>query len=516
MQMQIYEPGELSAVRWRGGVGAAVRRLRFSSSLPGGFTACTWEVAPHARHLPLRAGQVCAVVDGFSTLWWGWVEDVRTVQRGRSQTVVVTALGPWQVVNQRLITALTVSDVNSSYVLRDMLAANCPDLSQDYSQLTNSAVPVTLNWSYKPLADLTKTVCDAGNAAGQPLLFAVWEPPGSAIQVAAAGTLNDDPELEQLEVYWSKGSDLIYYSSSDYVSPRYSWKWTEGATGGITHKRRIAVAASTMYVIDFWLRWTAWSGMTTAARFDWYNSAGDYLSSSYAPTLTSNGVTTTWQRVIQTITSPVNAAQCVPGIGCYVGTGGGAARYLHVDDVRMYLYAANLGAETRPRVRLWARDLNDYDYVVRSAALADGVQITRTTRDLSNYVVAQYGNGMTTTPAEDAASQLAYRRRDQLLNAGNVAQPEAEALRDAWLTLHAQPGQEAGALRLTRGSVLTRHGAVVSPARLRAGDRLRVQDGAQTVAVVLLEQVEYDAETGVATAQPERYTDASRLLARVD
>jgi hypothetical protein len=145
-------------VRWRGGaVRDNVRRLRFSSGLPGGFLACEFEMAtPTARHWPVQAGFRCVVSLGQDVVWWGWVEDITTRQRGGQRWLAVQALGPWQQVNQRLIT-LDYVDINSTYVLRDMLATYCPDLSTDYSQLENSGVPLTIDWQYKRLAELVKT-----------------------------------------------------------------------------------------------------------------------------------------------------------------------------------------------------------------------------------------------------------------------------------------------------------------------------------------------------------------------
>lgn len=502
-------------VRWRGGtVQRNVRKLRFSTGLPGGFLACDFEMAlPTARQWPVGAGYRCVVSLGHDVVWWGWVEDLERRQRGAVEWVSVQALGPWQQVNQRLIAADYV-DVNSSYVVRDMLALYCPDLSQDYSQLENSGMPLTIDWEYKSLAELIKVTCAAGNSAGQPLLFAIWEPPGSRVS-ASAGILNDDPELETNQLYYAKSSDFIYYVATPHVSPRYAWKWTEGVTGGLTHLRRIPVAAGAQYVVDYQLYWTAFSGMSTEARLDWYNASNTLISSTYTTTRTSNGSTTGWQYVSDVVTAPAGAVEVVLGIGGSTGTGGGGGRYFCVDDLRIYLNTTTLAPQTKPRAHLWGRDLSGYDYGLRTAALEDALRLTSTTRDLANWVVAEYGSGGRTGAAQDTTSQGRYRRRDMLLNAGDVAQPEAEAQRDTWLALHASPGQEMAALAVTMGGVLDRRGRPVHPARVRAGDRLRVMDGALAGSVILVEGTEYDAGSGVVRVQPESYTDVSRMLARV-
>ena len=503
-------------VRWRGGtVKGNVRRLRYSTTLPGGFTACTFELDQMTtRRWPVEAGYRCVVSLGQDVVWWGWVEDITRGQRGSREGITVLALGPWQQINQRLITEAYIN-VNSTYIVRDMLAQYCPDISQDYSQLINSGVPLTFDWQYKSLAELVKLACAAGDTAGRPLLFAIWEPPGSRVSVSQAGTLNDDPELEALETYWMKDSDLIYYVSSEYVSPRYSWRWTENATAGIRHKRRIPVAASTNYVVDYWLYWTAFSGMAVSSRVDWYNASNNMISSSYGATHTSNGTSTGWRAVSDVLTSPAGAVEAVLSIGAAVGSGGGSARYLGVDDVRMYLSTTTLAPQTKPRAYLWARDLSSYDYAVRTTVMDEPLTVTATTRDLANWVLANYGNGSYTSAVQNTTSQAAYRRRDVALNAGNVALVDAEAQRDAWLALHAVPGSAAGSLRLARGSVMDALGLLVEPARVRAGNRLRVLDGPLAKTVLMVESTEYDAEAGVVSVQPESYTDVSRMLARV-
>lgn len=501
-------------VRWRGGaVRDNVRGLRFGTGLPGGFLGCQFEVAaPTARHWPVQAGYRCVVRLGLDVVWWGWVEDIAARQRGGERWLAVQALGPWQQVTQRLIT-LNYADINSTYVLRDMLATYCPDVSNDYSELDNSGVPLTVNWQHKRLVELVKLVCDTGDAARAPMLFAIWEPPGSRVS-ASSGALNDDPELETNLLYYSKSSDYIYYVSSPVVSPRYSWKWSEGVTGGLTHLRRIPVIAGGQYVIDYQLYWTAYSGMTMEARLDWYNAGNTLISTTYTTTQTSDGISTGWRYVRDVVTAPAGAVEVRLGIGGAIGSGGGAARYACVDDLRMYGYSGAQSAETQPRAYLWSRDLSDYDYELRTGALGDALRLTETTRDVGNYVIAKYG-GLYTAAASNAASQARYRRRDVLLDAGSVAETEAEAQRDAWLGLHATAGREMASLTLDGGSLRDRAGLGVHPARVRAGDRLRVQDGALAGTVVMVEGTEYDGESGVVQVQTERYTDVSRMLARV-
>jgi hypothetical protein len=503
-------------VRYRGGaVRNNVRRLRFSSGLPGGFLACSFDLALFtARHWPVEVGYTVIVRLGQTIVWWGWVEDIQRRQRGQLEWLAVQALGPWQQVNERLITR-SYDDVVSTYIVRDMLIAYCPAISADYSQLENSGTPLTIDWTNKRLTELVKTTCAAGNASGQTMMFAIWEPPGSRVSVGATGTLNEDPELEHNETYWEPTGTLLEYRTSPYVSPGHSWRWLDSASTNLRTKDRIAVTAGLTYEVDYQVYWTAYAGMQGSSRIDWYNALNAFISTTYGATWTSDGTTTGWQARSETHVAPALAVEAVLHVGATVGSGGGTARYVAIDDVRMYLYTATLAPDTKPRAYLWSRDLSDYDYSVRTAALRDALQTTTTTRDLANYVVASYGSSSFTAAAEDATSQAAYRQRDALISAGSVIQADAEAQRDAYLALHKDPGVEVGQLRLTQGSVLDRLGLAVHPCRLRAGDRLRVADGALAGTVFLLERVEYDAESGVATASPESYTDVSRILAQV-
>jgi hypothetical protein len=404
--------------------------------------------------------------------------------------------------------------VVSTYIVRDMLIAYCPAISADYSQLENSGTPLTIDWTNKRLAELIKTACAAGNASGQTMLFAIWEPPGSRVSVGATGTLNEDPELEHNETYWEPQGILLEYRTSPYVSPGHSWRWLDSASTNLRTKNRITVTAGLTYVVDYQVYWTAYVS-AGSSRIDWYNASNVFISTTYGATWTSDGTTTGWQARSETHLAPAGAVDCYLYVGVAVGDGGGTARYVAVDDIRMYLYTATLAPETKPRAYLWSRDLSGYDYSVRTAALRDALQTTTTTRDLANYVVASYSSSSFTAAAEDATSQAAYRQRDALISAGSVGLADAQTQRDAYLALHKDPGVEVSQLRLADGSVLDRLGSAVHPALLRAGDRLRVADGALAGTIFLLERVEYDAESELATASPESYTDVSRILAQV-
>lgn len=499
-------------VRWRAGGGLA--GLAYSSALPGGFAEATVEIETRSARLSqVEVGQRLEIRAGSDVAWLGWVEDIQRRQAGALEQVTLRALGPWQLFQQRLVSQ-AFDDVISTYVLRDVMRLTMPELSIDSSQLVNTGVPLTRTWTQALASEVARTVVEAGNSADQPLLFAIWEPAGARSQVMQSANLLEDPEMEHQDTYWTKGSDIYFqWSQGEYVSARYALKMLEGASGGAYQTERVAVTAGTTYVFDYWVKWTAYSGMTSRGRFDWYNASNALISTTYSTTHTSDGSTTSWQHFVDTTTAPAGAVEVVVHVLGAVGTGGGSARYQHVDDVRFYALAPSLVEDTKPRAHLWARDLAGYDYVVDTRFVAGGVAATETTRDLANQVTAKYGS-LYTSAATDATSQGLYRQRDALVDAGDVALADAETVRDTYLARHATPGTEAGEIAIRdERAVRTAQGGRVSPALLRAGDRLLVTDGRLAGSVLLLEQVSY--RNGEVRLRPERYADASRLLARV-
>jgi hypothetical protein len=495
------------------GPARVLRDVQFSSSLPGGFDQCALSIEGGARSLPLAAGQTLAVRQRGAVVWWGWIEDVQIVQRGNVERAAVLALGPWQQLQQRLVSD-EFSGAISSAVVRDALAGYAPEISRDYSRLDYSGVTLTRTYEHDRLANLVDEVCSLGDSSQRPLLFAIWEPPGSSARVASAGNLVDDSEFSLEELRWEPSDPSIEYVSSPVVSPPSAWKFPDGVEESLRHRRRFAVAASTVYMADYYVYFTAHENLVVYLRFDWYDASDTLISSDFTEGEISKGLSAGWQRVQETITSPAGAVDArVFFIGESNG-GAGAASYLAVDDLLVYASASALEPDTAPRARLWSRDLTDYDYTLRTADVAAGVQTTETTRDLANAVLATYGSSSYTAFAEDAASQALYRRRDHLVQAGQVALADAQAQRDVYLALHSDPGLEVASFVVRRpGTVRTKRGLPVHPARLRAGDRLLIVDGGLAGSVILLAEVRW--QDGAATCRPESYEDVTRVLARV-
>lgn len=502
-----------NVVRWRGGgAGSEIADLRFSSGLPGGFLEASFVVeAPAARLWPVEAGHTCIIRRGHQIVWWGWVEDVERTQRGNRARLTVTCYGPWTVLQQRR-SSPAYTTVESSAILITELGLNCTEISADSSQIANSGVPLTIDWDYHKVSEIVEAVCAAGNASDLALLFAIWEPAGSRTILGNTGNLAPDYSLELGGTEWefSVGENSSFLGS--YVhSGLLAAVFSDDDTDALKTIDKVAVSPSTAYILDYWHYWSVHSGMTVNGRLDWYTSGNVFISSTYLTTYTATGAASAWTQRIQSATSPGTAAFVEIWIQV---DNNGSSRWTAVDDIKFYLSVSSLAADAKPRAYLWSRDLSGYDYVLRTAGLDDGVRVVTTTRDLANYVVASYGSGSYTAAAQDASSQAAYRRRDEVAAAGSVGATDAAAVRDVYLARHKDPGTEVQGFSVGPGMVRTATGQRVDPALLRAGDRLLITDGRLAGSVVMLESVVW--ENGLAQCRPEGYEDATRLLARVD
>lgn len=507
-------PASATLLRDRGGGRAGIRQLRWSTALPGGFDRCTFDVEiPAAATWPVDTGQKVVVRQGVTVLWWGWVEDVQRAVRGSIARLRVTALGPWQELQQRLIASVnyTSDQVGSSAIIQE-LADNCPNVSTNYSEIQASGVaigPLTKAWW--PVADLVKLVCAAGDAQGRALLFAIWEPPlrPDAVNVLRSRNVCRNPDFEGPDWYgWeidaSTNGDYEIITTT-YVSASRSGKvfsTSAVAAGNVTLRNVYTDAvASAAYRFEFSYYFAALSNAAYRCRvsIQWFNSGGSTISVQTSSWYVSNGVAG-WRTVFADFTAPANAAK----MKCYVTAEwpAGTAYYVGWDNVYCSRMVTSEDADLYPRAHLWPRDLSDYDYVLWTA-LTEPVEFAETTRELGNYVVASYGSGSYTTAGEDAASQSLYRRRDHLLAAGSGTDAAlAASLRDTWLEQYAAPLTDVGQLKLDRpGAVTTRRGRPVELTELRAGDRLLLGDGPFAGQVIMLTATEW--ADGVLRCTPE-------------
>lgn len=485
--------------------------VSFSTGLPGGFLEARFTFdGPAATLSKLRAGQKVILRSGRDILWWGWIEDLHRLALGRVLGVEVSCLGPWQEITQRRFTGAYTA-VTSSSAMMSALADNCPHISRDTGEIVNTGLPITINWTREPVANLVKLVCDTGDTAGRPMLFALWEPTLHRARLGNVANMTSDPELELTDTYWYLvDGTYANWDNVTYRSAVTSMLFAEFATDGLAHKDKISVTAGSPYTVQFWHKWSAHSSMTTWSRIDWYTAGDLFISSTYGATYTSNGSNTAWTMRSDTHTAPGTAATGRPIIGASIGSGSG--RYTAVDDVRMFLAAGSLSVDTLPRASLWARDLTGYDYLLYTRFLGEPLTETETARDLANYVVASYSSSSFTAAAEDATSQALYRRRDAVVSAGSVGPADAAAIRDVYLAAYKDPRHEPDSFVAAYGAVRDVNGALVDPVVLRAGDRLRLADGPSAGATIMLLGTEY--QDGKMTCKPEGLADVPLLLAR--
>ncbi len=524
LDVTIYGADGTAPLRDRSNARYALEGLAFDSGLPGGFLSAGFTLRkPAAVSWPGREGLKVIIRRGSKILWWGWIEDISRSQHGRIEEIGVKCFGPWQEVGQRMCSPNYTGTMYGDAAIGQELRLHCGDISTDFSQLTATGVNLApLTWSNKYISDLVKLVCNTGNDKQKPMLFAIWEPSYQApSQANNALTLNGNVEAGSSSPdNWTfatiSGSPTGNWTSEWYHSPARSLR-VQGASGGTSEgewkQSNVPCAASTAYTVDLWVALGFIAGTNFYAQFDWYTSGGSLISSSTCPTLSNTG-NANWQRYVANVTSPGTAAKFNLRLrGTIPGSVILGQKYL--DDIYVYRTGVAATIDSLPRARLWPRDLSGAEYLLYTGALDDGLAVQSTTRDLVNWVVASYGSGPSfTAAAEDAASQAAYRRREDVIEAGQSASATvAAAMRDAYLAAHKGPKREPGSIDLGRpGALRTLHGGRVWPEDLRAGDRVRIADGPEAGTVMLLTRVQYS--DGEVSATPERADDASTMLAK--
>lgn len=510
LDVAVYDAGgsmvrDPSGGRWR------ASNLSFSTGLPGGFEEASFVVTgPSARLWPLESGHRLIIRRGRQIVWWGWIEDVSRQYAAVTTQLNVQGLGPWQVIRQR-VSSPTYTDVTSSAILITEMGLSCPEISRDASRIVDSRTPLSIDWDMKPLSDMVKAVCDTGDDQSRPLLFAVWEPAGAKTQVGNTGNLTYDWQLEQqgVEWYFLLGAEGSTWAGTYVHSGRYAAAMSDDGADAVASIDKLPVAPSATYVLEYWHYWSAHSGMTNNGRVDWYTASNVFISSSYLATYTATGASSTWTQRQGTVTSPGTAATARVMVEV---DNHGASKWTVIDDIRFYLAVSSLAADTKPRARLWARDLTDFDYLLWTSRLLDGVKDVTSTRDLANSVVASYGSSSFTAAAQDLASQALYRKRESVVAAGSVGLVDAEAVRDTYLATYRSPRDEFNAFRAQRGTITTRYGRPVCLAMVRAGDRLKIADGPARGTVLMLTQTSW--QDGILQCTPETQPDVPLLLAR--
>lgn len=523
LDVAIYGPDNTSLLRDRNGARYALEELSFDSGLPGGFLSANFVLrAPVAAQWPGRAGLRVIIRRGMKILWWGWIEDLQRTQRGRVEEISVTCLGPWQQVSQRLFSAAYATTLYGDAAIAQEMRTYCDMISTDYHQMLATGVNIApLTWSNKKVSDLVKLVCDGGDSSGRPLLFAIWEPTYRAVNgYPISMLLNSNMEVGSPASWtWATdiGSPVGTWTTAYSNSPSHGLMATRNATAGTQNGRwrqsNVVCSASTTYTLDYWIYFGGVASISFYCQFDWYNSSGSYITTTNATVRNSTGAAG-GTRYVEGISSPAGAVKFHISLRSSLPDSGSNA-FTVVDDVYMYAPGSQVVIDALPRAHLWARNLSGTpDYYLYTQGLDSGLAVGETTRELTNAVLASYGSGSYTTYAQDAASQVLYRRRDRLVDAGNVSSTLANAVRDAHLASYKDPRSELSSWRLSSSAstALYRIGQRAWAEDLRAGHLVQIADGPSAGRVVLLRRVSY--ADGVVTVTPERPDDVPLLLAK--
>lgn len=504
----------------RGWNRATVEDLNFSTGLPGGFLDASFTLrSPAPKLWPVDTGQKVIIRLGDRTLWWGWVEDVRRRQRGRTEEMSVTCLGPWQTLSQRKITSVAYTGtVYGNEAIASELGTYCDRISADTSQLQSTGVNIAdLTKSNWPVSDLVKLVCEAGDASNRPLLFAIWEPTQRTSVFGLTNVLyNGDFEIGSPDGYLiSCSAGTQAWSRDRPYDGGYSIKWTRAAiavlaTSQIDRQGYLdTVSGSTGYLLDYAVYTDATSEHKAQVTIYW--GAGSTAISHWHSTLQTLPAVAGWYRFVEAVTSPATATKAWTIVYLSMSAGGEVT----FDALKLYLAGTALSVDALPRAHLWPRDLTSYDYLIHTAGLPNGLDVTESTRDLANAVLASYGATPSYTAyAEDGTSQTAYRRRDYLIDAGaDAGSGVAASMRDTYLAAYKDPRDEPGSFTAPRGAIRTLHGAIVEPALIRAGDRLCIADGAYAGRVVMIAGTQWSSNGLQIT--PEREMSMPELLTLV-
>lgn len=506
LDVAVYDgPLSTTLLRDRGGGRQLIRDVRFSTALPGGFADASFVVLPPASAVwPVVQGNKVVISLGRRVAWWGWVEDVHRRVMGRTELLEVQCLGPYQETQQRLIASVNyTADQIGSAAVRAELASNCPDISSDYSLIDSSNVIIgPLVKSYWSVAELIRLVCETGDDANRQMLFAIWEPPRQeeATEVLRSRNVALNPDFDGPDWYgWEVGS----VSNGDYeiinttsVSPTRSGKsysTSAVSAGNLTlDNAYVDAVASATYRFEYSYYFPALIHGAFKCRVSvgWWDVTDTLISYVYGSWHASTG-SAGWTSTTADFTAPANAVHMKAFL--IAEWPAGTSYYVGWDDCYLSRMTTSEARATKPRARLWSRDLTGYDYLLRTALVERALEFNETTRELVNYVVASYASSSYTAAAEDATSQAAYRRRDALVAAGSEAGSAlAEAKRDTHLESYAQPLTDIGAFEVRqRGAITTAQGLPADLALVRAGDRLRLVDGPYAGQVILLTGTEF-------------------------
>lgn len=523
--------------------------LVFSSSVPGGFRTCTFDVpAGIRRDLVIRNAYRLVIRYGMSTCWEGRIEEI---EHGL-KSAKITAFGLWQHLAQRRASyTSTINETARALIIR-LCRLYSPIVGGWFHHVQDPGLNLLgIAWKDASLQRIFSDLMDMGDSGDYRTswLFNVWD----SVDMEDAGDSRRhviDGKDDAFVVFGPDGSVM--------ASSRHDTAWLD--VGGIPNDESEtgihAMAGIRFQNVDV-LRYANIRKATLTLHTNPHlppahttlrlfteavgNAEGfaergpETRLHSYAMVdweLTPMepdreyeiDVTTIVQEVIDDDHwRPNNAiaflltTKALTGVGSIEAfdAGQGHEPRLYIDygppPEATMKFPPYFGPKPRP-----TRDTAQY--LIFTTDVESGMSVVQTTDGLYNVVRAKYANSLITQPAEDAESIRLYDRRENDpndLDAGSTAdEAKATQLRDLFLKEHKEPKWRTETLTLK--SVRDHNGHPVPLATVRAGSVFRIMDLPTFVpekdSCFLATEVEYNADSGTLTVRPDQATTVAGTL----
>ena len=513
------------------------RGLTWRTGLPGGMWDLSFSVPVNvAEEWVVKGGYRMIVRRGLAPLWDGRVEDIGTdlLRAGMRQ---VLGLGWWQQLRQRYGTyAFTSGTKYADDVLRMALKDACPNISLDYSKIQSPGLNiVSRTWTRQYISQIVADLLIYGDSQTPPRqwYFALWPTERPQWFAESSTEILTDPGFETSTVKdppanpnWSTsthtGAPEFALYDANVGNNVHAGRWAarlrmtaSGDAGSWQTALEDNITESVNYTYDYYITndttGTDTQPQYVAGRleFDWYTAADAFVSTTTATLLTGTDVPT-WTHEVGTTAAPATAAKV--RVRCYCTQIGGTpeAKAMIFDDIHLYKATDPPVYDTRPRAYFWPRDITAWDYEIRLEEISGDFLLTKSTENLVNNVIAEYGTSSVTAASSDATSIAAYDQRDYVLSAGSVSATVAAAARDLWLEEHKDPVNVASGITLVGPVRKANNGPLVHQSFVRAGDRIKIMDLPSEFSdfLFIVQEETYDAESGAKQLRPESPTSS--------
>jgi hypothetical protein len=521
-----------------------VKGMTYSSTLPGGYMQCNFELPIAIRKwLSAREAFEVEVRCGKQEAWAGRLTDP-TWRSGGGGSRLFQALGMWAAMKQRRLDSLTAETGETATGLLQRAYRLLPFLSPDYSKWDETGFDVGgKSWIRKDLQTITTDVVKLGDDQTPPR---VWD-----LCVWGRGMV---PTTGGVSVSVQAGADDAYSNTSEgdqsAVSTvlRTGWLTTSFYAGmifspGLERYSKITTAVLTLYSAGD-------LGANEPAKLrikaELSGVPADYSGGSWPHerTLTTAYVdwSQTWPAAGNTVTSP-DISEVIQEV-INLPTWSPSSRINIVvyglpdtpNDTRKMFDSYEAAGSNQPKLdittgaltgMIWpfrtsflprrVLDMDSVDYWIRADQVLSGFNVMRSLAALENYVVVKYSTEpvLYTAAIEDADSQTLYDRRDNdpdELNAGDDATlAMAQNLAATYIAEHAVPRWLAESITVSQ--VYNRGGWPANPALVKAGDIIALGDYPGFVRggeyrIFRIVKAQYNVEGRKLNISPEKLQDS--------